>query len=57
MPWWSGLVGDLLFWKLVSCPLLTEPSSPELTPVTAFSFHSESGGYGLDCETRLFCSV
>lgn len=57
LPWLPGLDGDTLFCRPVSCPLLPELSFPELTPVIAFSFNVENGGYGLYYETRLFCSI
>lgn len=57
MPRLFGLDGDTLFWRPVSYPLLPELSFPELTPIIAFSFNIENGGYGLHYETRLFCSV
>lgn len=57
VPCLFGLDGDTLFWRPVSYPLLPELSFPELTPIIAFSFNIENGGYGLGYETRLFCSV
>lgn len=46
----------MLFWRLISRPLLPELPFPELTTVIAFSFNIESGRYGLCYETKLFCS-
>lgn len=46
----------MLFWSLISYPLLPEPPFPEMTTLIAFSFNIESGRYGLHYETKLFCS-